>query len=84
MTIILNIFFFETTLHIKVKISCGVFVGKGTCIYKNSLGHMTKMAIMLIYGKYHYNFILWNQKFNDLETRHGPSGTQVLQSSYKR
>ena len=42
---------------------------------KDGLGHMTKMAIMPIYGK--------NQKSYDLETWHDvASGTQALQSLY--
>ena len=43
---------------------------RGTCIFKNGLGHVTKMAIISIYGQSLYNLLLWNQKLNDLETRH--------------
>ena len=37
-------------------------------IYTNELGHMTNMATMPIYGKNLKNFLLQNQKTDDLET----------------
>ena len=43
-------------------------------------GHMTKVAAMPIYGQIFKN--LRNQKYLDLETCHGPSRTQDLQSFY--
>ena len=42
----------------------------GTKVYINGPGHMTKMAVMLIYGK---NLLLQNQKTYDLETWHAAS-----------
>ena len=51
MTIILNIFFSETAWPIKA-----IFCVEPPCevvekVYINGTGHMTKMAVMLIYGK---------------------------------
>ena len=37
-------------------------------MYKNGLGHITKIATMPIYGQNVYNLLLWNQKVNDLES----------------
>ena len=60
------------------QISCGASLGWGNKgFFMNSPGHMTKIATMLLYGLNLYNLL------NDLETRHGPSGTQGLQTLYK-
>ena len=50
MTIISNIFS-ETALPIKAKFYVEPPWDGGTKVYKNSPGHMTKMADMPIYGK---------------------------------
>ena len=55
----------------------------GTKVYKNGLGHMTKMAATPIYGKNFKNIPLQKQKSYDLETLHAASGAHVLQSLYK-
>ena len=52
--------------------------------YINCLGHMTKIAAMPIYGKKLKNLLLQNQKSYDLTTWQVASGTQVLQSLYKK
>ena len=68
MSIIFKHFLFETNLHIKVKFYVEPLWGRETLIYKNGLGHMTKMATMPICVQNLHNFLLRNQKFNDLET----------------
>ena len=55
----------------------------GIKVYINSLGHMSKMAAMPIYGKTLKNLLLQNQKSYDLEAWHVSLGSQVLQSLYK-
>ena len=52
----------------------------GTKVCSKDLGHMTKMAIMPIYGK---NLLLWNQKADDLECWYAALGAQVLPSLFK-
>ena len=48
------------------------------------LGHMTKMAAMLIYiNKTLKNLLLWNRKADDLETWYASSGARVLPSLLK-
>ena len=54
----------------------------GKEVYINGLGHMTKMAAMLIYGKNLKNLLLQNQKSYDLETWHVSLGTQALYKVY--
>ena len=44
---------------------------------------MTKIAVMPIYGKNLKNYLLRNQKADDLETWYAASGTQVLPNSFK-
>ena len=51
-------------------------------VYINGPGHMTKMAVMPIYGK-NLNNLLQNQKSYDLETWHVALGILALQSLYK-
>ena len=82
MAIISNIFSSEIILHINVKFYVEPFWERGTLIYQNGLGHMTKMAIMLI-CQYLYTLLLQSKKSHDVETRHGPSGTQETQRLYK-
>ena len=74
----------ETARPIKAKFYVEPPWEGGTKIYINGLGHMTQMAAMPIYGKTLKNLLLQNQKAYDLETWHVASGTQVLQSLYKR
>ena len=50
----------------------------GTKVCSNDPGHMTKMAIVLMYGKNLKNLLLLNQKVDDLKTCYVASGTQVL------
>ena len=57
--------------------------GGGKKLYINGLGHMTKMAVMPIFGKTFKNLLLQNRKSYDSETWHAASGTQALQSIYK-
>ena len=47
-----------------------------------TLGHMTKMAAMPIYGKNLKNH-LWNQKVDDLESWYAALGTRVLPNLFK-
>ena len=55
---------------------------RGTKVCSNSPGHMTKMAVMLIYGKnLEKNLLLLNQKADNLETLYAASGARVLTSS---
>ena len=46
-------FFSKTTWPIKAKFYMVHLLEVGTNVYINDLGHMTKMAAMLIYGKNH-------------------------------
>ena len=48
-----KIFSSETTGPIKAKLHVEHPLEKGTKVYINDLGHMTKMAAMPIYGKNH-------------------------------
>ena len=45
--------------------------------------HMTKMAVMPIYGKKLKNLLLRNQKADNLETWYAASGARVLFSLFK-
>ena len=45
------------------------FIGKGKQKYINGPGHMAKMTVTTIYSKTFLNFLLQNQKPDDLETR---------------
>ena len=71
-----NIFFYKTAWPIKPKFYMEPPWEGGTKVYKDGLGHMTKMAAMPIYGKNP------NQKTYDLETWHVSLGSQALQSLY--
>ena len=57
-------------------------MGRGMKVPSNGHGHMTKMAIMPIYGKNLKKNLLRNQKADDLETWYAASGTQVLLNSF--
>ena len=46
-----NIFSSETTVPIEIKFYVEPSWGGGTKVCSNSLGHMTKMAAMSVYGK---------------------------------
>ena len=78
-----KIFSSEIAWPIKAKFNVEPLWERGTKVYINGLGHMTKMAAMLIYGKNLKNLLLQNHKFYDLETWHVASGTQALQRLYK-
>ena len=57
---------------------------KFTKIYANCFGHMTKMADMPIYGKKPFkNFLLHNQKADDLGTWYVTFGMSGLPSLFK-
>ena len=44
---------------------------------------MTDMAAMPIYGKNFKNFLLWNQKADDLESSFAASDARVLLNFFK-
>ena len=57
---------------------------RGTEVYINGPGHMTKMAAMPIYGKnLKKSSSPEPEVLYDLETWHVASGSQALQSLYK-
>ena len=57
---------------------------EGTEVCSNGPGHMTKMAAMPIHGiNLKKNFLLRNQKADDLESQYASSGAQVLPSLLK-
>ena len=76
----LNIFSSETTGQIEAKFHMESPWDKGTKVYSNGPGQMTKMAAMPVYGK---TFLLWNQKCDDLEIWYAASCAQVLPSLFK-
>ena len=76
-----NVFSSETAWPIKAKFYVEPPWERGTKVYINGPGHMTKMAAMPIYSTKNFkNLFLQNQKSYDLETWHEASGTQALQS----
>ena len=79
-----NVFFSETAWPINAKFYVEPPWEVRTKVYINDPGHMTKVAAMPIYGKNLKNLLLQNQKSYDLGTWHVASGTQALQSLYKR
>ena len=78
-----NVFSSETAWPIKAKFYVEPPWVRGTNVYINGPGHMTKMAAMPIYGKNLKNLLLQNQKPYDLETLHVASRTQALQNLHK-
>ena len=78
-----NVFPSETVWPIKAKFYVEPPWIRGTKVYINGPGHITKMAAMPIYGKNLKNILLQNQKSYDLETWHEASVTQALQNLYK-
>ena len=79
-----NIFFSETAWPIKVKFHMEPSWNRGTKVYSNGPGHLTKMAAMPIYGKnLKKSLLLQNQKTNDLESWYVASGARVLPSLFK-
>ena len=78
-----NIFFSETTGPIEAKFHMEPPWGGGTKVCSNGTGHMTKMAIMPIYGKTLKNLLLRNQKAFDIETKYAALGARVLPSLFK-
>ena len=60
-----NVFSLETARPIEAKFHVDPLWDGEMKLNTNGLCHVTKMAAMSIYGK---NFLLWNQKVNDLET----------------
>ena len=63
-----NIFSSKTTGPIKAKFHVEPPWDGGTKVCSNGPGHMTKMAVMPIYGKNLKNLLLRNQKATELET----------------
>ena len=78
----LNIFSSETARPIS-QISYRASMGWGNESLFNRPGHMTKMALMPIYGKTLKNLFLWNQKVDDIETWYAALGARVLPSLFK-
>ena len=62
-----NVFSSETTGPIDAKFHVEPPWDRGTKVYSNGPGHITKMASMPIYDK-NLKTLLWNQKADDLET----------------
>ena len=79
-----NFFFLEAAWPIEAKFYVEPPWAGGTKVLSNSLGHMTKMAAMPIYGKnLKKKHLLWNQKDDDLESWYAALGTWVLPSLFK-
>ena len=78
-----NIFSSETTGTIEANFHVEPPWDRGTIVYSNGPGHMTKMATIPIYGKTLKNLLLWNQKADDLETWYAASGAWVLSNLFK-
>ena len=71
--------FSKTTKPIKAKFRAEPPWERGTKVYINGSGHMTKMAFIPKYGKIFQNLFLQNRKSCELETWHAISGTEALQ-----
>ena len=82
-SIFLNSFSSETTGPIETKFHRKPPWDKGTKVYSNGPGQMTKVAAMPIYSKNFKNLLLWNQKADDHETWYAASGARVLLNSFK-
>ena len=78
-----NFFSLETAMPIEAKFHVEPPWNRGTKVYSNGPGHMTKMAAMPIYGKSLKNIFLLNQKADDLKTWCAALGTPVLPSLFK-
>ena len=79
-----NVFSSETPWPIKAKFYVEPPWEGGTKININGLGHMTKMAAMLIYGKKPFkNFLLQNRQADFHETWYVALGTPAHHSIYK-
>ena len=78
-----NIFSSETTRPIEAKFHMEPPWDGGTKVCSNGPGHMTKMAVMPIYGKNLKNLLLWNQTADDFEIWYASSGAQVLPTLFK-
>ena len=78
-----NFFSLETARPVEAKFHVAPPWDGETKICSNGPGHVTKMAIMPIYGKNIKNLLLWNQKADDLESWYTALGTRVLPSMFK-
>ena len=70
--------FSETTGPIEAKLHVEPPWDGGTKVCSNGPSHMTKMAVMPIYGKKLKNLLPQNQKADDLESWYAASGAWVL------
>ena len=75
----------ETTGPIKVNFHMKLLWDGGMKVCSNGPGHMTKRAVMPIYGKNlkNKNLLLRNQKADNLESWYASSGARVLPSLLK-
>ena len=78
-----NLFSLETAKSIEAKFHVESPLDGEMEMNANVLRHMTKMAAMPIYGKTFKNFLLWNQKSDDLETWYAALVARVLPSLFK-
>ena len=78
-----NIFSSETTGPIEAKFHMESPWDRGTKVYSNGPGHMTKWPPCLYMVKTLKNLLLQNQKADDLETWYAASGARVLPSLFK-
>ena len=84
MTILFKHLFSETAWPIKAQFYVEPRWKGETSIYKNGLGHITKMAAMHIYDKNFKNLLLQNKESDKLlNWEYGASGTQGLQIACK-
>ena len=77
-SLISNSFCPEATGHAEVKIHIAPSLDKGTQIYRNSYGHMTKMADGCKVENFNNLFLA-----GIIEAWYTASGTQVLQGLFK-
>ena len=78
-----DFYFLETAWPIEAKFYVEPPLDAGTKLWSNDLGHMTKMAVMPIYGKNSKKHLLWSQQVDDLESSYAALGTRVLPSLFK-
>ena len=78
-----NFFFWETVWPTEAKFYVQPPLDGETKVWTNSLGHMTKMAAMPIYGKNSKSHLLLDQKVDDLESWYAALGIQVLPNLFK-
>ena len=75
-----KVFSSDATGPIKAKFHMEPPWDGGTKICSNGYSRMTKMAAMSLCDKNLKNFLLWNQKADDLESWYAVSGAGVLLS----